>query len=401
MLNCIGVMPMRAQLVILNKTAFCANNSMSRGASICTQEKGFSHPSSPIKSNIQTNSQSLKPTKTKKPCMSPSQERNDILLNGIRDIIDKKHLQIDTDNWFRPTRGVFWSFYKIARLPSEQVNDELTAIESYIPVQDKEYFLQKLADRHHYVDMLLQIAVCRKWEEIQNNIKGSTVDSFFYPPKQNGFKKMVHIRALENYFSTIKINSEVEHSVYLSIMSHSSGSENTHATILYGNSGFEIDKDSLAMSSDSKYLRAVDFGGNEIIWDMETGKRICLTNREKFSIRWTNSLGKTIRMRRFFEGEIYSAVLLDEKDIADAVRLEKSDLAYAPYLSNNLKEWTHKAIVLHKTPQKEAYFVQEVFDNSNSKEELFALLSSRTFAAIKGFPKENFKTHIRAKINKL
>jgi hypothetical protein len=324
--------------------------------------------------------------------MSAAQERNNILLNEIRDKIDRDHLKIDMNGLFRPAIGTFWSFRQVYDLNHPQMIDELTKIQSYITAQDKEYIFQKLEKRHSYVGMLLVMTVDAKVREIEE-VRGSTIDALFYSPKQNGFKRMVHQRALDGYFDNLDKRQ------WLSLIGQN-GFENFHATVLYGNRYFKIDKDSLAMSSNGKYVRAIDFGGNELIWDTEQGVSVELSNQDITGMQWTHGGWNFGEAEHYIcdNTGYYTATLVDEEDMSDAIHLVDSG---AVYQTKNLGGWASKAIMLYKNAQKEAWFVQAALRNSLSKEELLALLHSKTLAAVKGFPKENFKTYIKAKIDKL
>ncbi|HEX4068540.1 MAG TPA: hypothetical protein VHX42_00420, partial [Candidatus Babeliales bacterium] len=84
------------------------------------------------------------------------EEKNNILLNGIRDKIDKNHLGIDKDATLRGLRGVFSSSYKIFSLTDQEILDEMHTIQSYFPIQNRKHLLQKMEEKHWYVSYLSQ-----------------------------------------------------------------------------------------------------------------------------------------------------------------------------------------------------------------------------------------------------
>jgi hypothetical protein len=412
-LNCtcvVSMLPMDSQLSLVNGTVIHSNNSANNNVrnihcgktltdSYAPTNSGFTKKTKPTQ---QASSSFAKQEKKRNVLLKQKQENTNILLSEIRDIIDTKHLKINPNDHFRPMIGSFWSSYKAYSLTDEQRIEELALIQSYISVENKESFLQKLEQKHYYVRHLLHYAVDTQCQEIRNNIKGSTVDAFFYPSRHNGVKRMVHVRALEKYFSTsqakqnlkLTLRGDDPNRIRLLDRKHGDGEKNTHAAVLYGNKQFTIDEDSLVVSSDDKYLRAVDLGGNEIIWDMETGKRIELTERGKIQ-RWHYD---------FFLGGYYGKRCVDEHHRVlrnTAVLVDTQAIADAATLGIDLDGWKNRAIVLHKPWQKEAELVLAAFDKSESKEELLKLLSSKTLAAIKGFPGENIKEEIQAKIDKL
>ena len=85
-----------------------------------------------------------------------NQEKNNIILNEIRDKIDENHLGITKDIQFRGARGALYSYYKSYFLTHQQVIDEMNTIESYLPTDNKEHLLKKLEEKHWYVNYLLQ-----------------------------------------------------------------------------------------------------------------------------------------------------------------------------------------------------------------------------------------------------
>jgi hypothetical protein len=84
------------------------------------------------------------------------QEKNNIILNGIRDKIDENHLGIDKGIWGRRLIGTLNSYCKSSILTDQEVMDEIHAIQSYLPAGNKEHLLKKLEEKHWYVNYLLQ-----------------------------------------------------------------------------------------------------------------------------------------------------------------------------------------------------------------------------------------------------
>jgi hypothetical protein len=252
-------------------------------------------------------------------------------------------------------------------------------------VEDKEYFLQKLEERHYYVNLLLQNAIDQKYKEIER-VTGSTIDALVCIPKKNDFTRLAHGRALKKYFDRVDRNQ------WLTLMVRN-GFENFHAAVLYGDDYFYVEE--IHMSSDSKYLRAIGRCGNTIIWDMEHGTRVELSRRDIRNTHW-NAYGSEVRDRRYVSDQPRY------KHSYTATVVKKEDIDNAEYMGIDLnKKWQDQAIILYKVAEEKAWIIQEALGNSNTKEELRALLSSKVLSNIIGYPRENFKKAIQAKINKL
>src|SRR5260221_7142845 len=119
-----------------------------------------------------------------------------------------------------------------------------------------------------------------------------------------------------------------------------------------------------------------------MIWDMEQGVAADLSDEDISRMQWTNSWHGPFKRYLYDNADRYTATLVDGQDVINAVRLADFNPGHP---TKNVGGWISKAIILYSTPQKEALIVEEALENSATKEELLALLSSKTFAAIKGF----------------
>src|SRR6266852_1843486 len=128
-------------------------------------------------------------------------------LTNIHNKIDAEHLGITNDIYFKRLVGSWRSFYKSCYLTNEQVRNEMNQIESYI-TEDKERVLEDLEKQHWHVYYSLQALVQAKVKEIAN-VKGSTVDVLYNPTTQEGFERMVHVRALKKYFDKSDIKESL------------------------------------------------------------------------------------------------------------------------------------------------------------------------------------------------
>jgi hypothetical protein len=118
------------------------------------------------------------------------QEKNNILLNEIRDKIDKNHLGIDEGIWFRGLRGTLNSYCKSTILTDQDVMNEIHTIKSYLPAGNKthqEHLLKKLEEKHWYVNYLLQRSL-----DIKNNASNVQSMKRVTPPSNDDGYQIVY-----------------------------------------------------------------------------------------------------------------------------------------------------------------------------------------------------------------
>lgn len=114
------------------------------------------------------------------------EEKNNIILNGIRDKIDENHLGVDKGIWGRRLLGSLSSYCKSSILTDQEVIDEIGTIKSYIPTQNREHLLKKLEEKHWYVNYLSQRSLQIKKTSNTQSMKRTT------PPSNNDGYQIVY-----------------------------------------------------------------------------------------------------------------------------------------------------------------------------------------------------------------
>ena len=322
-------------------------------------------------------------------CLFAMENNPRICVENLRNIIDEKYLGIDRNTWFRGIIGSVLSFYCSSGLTKQQVEDEMRTIESSIPLEDKELVLKKLAERHWYVNYLIQKLVSAKIEELQK-VRGSTIDVLYNPTGENSLKNMVHEESLETFFYDSGIKNSVEN-----IPMGQLG--DIHYIVLYGHTR-AIDPPSLIMSSDGKYLQSTDDNNNYIVWDMKQGVKVDPLDIESQSITWKSGYIPD-HMKKYYviidKTRTYYATS-SNSGVGIGENYPPRSLFYVGPSNIPVKIKRDKpAIILFKLPQKISYFCQEAFNNSvYSQAELTALCQSESINKIEGYPLNNLKRRI-------
>ena len=239
-----------------------------------------------------------------------------------------------------------------------------------------------------------------KIEEIRN-VKGSTIDVLCNPTKKEGFKRMVHTRALQKYFYNSAVKERMFDDVPIKELFEYFAKQRTtrdrlgniHWIVLHGPK--DMDLASLCISSDGKYLRTIDNDGfNTKIWDVEQGLKTNLSDKDPLfdDVKWIKSQGQRIVMdspRKYY------------------FVTDKADNYYAKVFSQltfiggnghvELEYREQPAILIFKRPNEASYLCHEAYHNSkHDLLELAALRDSKSYATIKGFPKNNFKKRLKS-----
>jgi hypothetical protein len=171
------------------------------------------------------------------------------------------------------------------------------------------------------------------------------------------------------------------------------GEKDIHFAPLFGHSHIYIGDDRLLMSSDSKYLRAIDNEQKAIIWNMQTGEQIHVNEVENVS----NS---------------YSWTRLDEDDPYNRYKGERVIDRNGKYLAtpgmyfggsdsmraiqNKMRSnYSFPVIMLFVKPTVESQLCQDAFlQSKDDEEELKALQLSQTVNKLEGLPARNLKSLI-------
>jgi hypothetical protein len=300
----------------------------------------------------------------------------DIEVENVRDKIDSELLGINKNSCCKRLLGTLFSLSMSCGLSKEKAFTEMQKIELYITSDDKETVLEQLEKRHWYIYYVLNGLIDIKVREIQN-VTGSTVDALLNLPTENGLQRLVHKRALQKYFDDAGIDKPLAH-LFLNKES------DIHCTALCEHT-CPIKQDMLAISEDSTYLLSTDNAGKEKIWDLRQAERVSLQESERQAIQW--KFGKWQKSTSIFG---YYSPLHDAVD--------KNDQYYATE-GNPLGE--QYPVLLWKRPTEKSYLCHEALLNSSKKpNEVEALLQSKSFTAIEGFPKTNLAKKINAILSK-
>lgn len=321
----------------------------------------------------------------------------DTEVNRILELIDQKHLNAYQDDWAIVRK--FYHFCDAISLTDQQVEGEMVLIESYISAHvDKEIVLQKLAQRHWYVDYLMKSLINKKISAF-DEVTGSQIDSLYdcimdalyYQADTTFVETIVYKHVFEHYFHTLDGNS---------LDAISQEMRGLYFTVLKGFD--QIEPSSLAISTNNKYLRVTDYNKADIIWDTLSGNLIT----DEFKLFKLKHMKKVAwipaeRDKDFWgydqKGEQYS--ISGQNYYATIKNLPILDMMGQ---SSSHIGCESKVITLFKKPEMPLYFYQKAFENSkNSLPELRALLDSKNLVDIKGFPQENLKQCIAKRIEQL
>jgi hypothetical protein len=199
---------------------------------------------------------------------------------------------------------------------------------------------------------------------------------------------------MQQYIDKSRINGALE---YIPYVSYERGGD-IHFTALYGHNN-TINPYSLIMSSDGNYLKSSDQGGQTIVWDMKKGVIVTEVPDE---IEWKHGFVPDYMSRCVMDQNHNYYAASDNSGINFGKRVEPSsfmlDRSSAPLqLKKNMP-----AICLFMRPQKMSHLCQNALQNSkDSVEELIALRDSKSITQIQGFPRDNLKRFIEARIVEL
>jgi hypothetical protein len=297
----------------------------------------------------------------------------DTHIKNIAAKIDRDHLKIGAcECWhLKNLLGSCVSFVKGRFLMTYQQSEaEMNKIVSYIPEDvNKKNFVKELVATHWYVYYLMHNLVLQKIEELEA-VTGSTIDALYndYRNEKDVIKRIVCDDAYKIFSNKLRRFTDT----------HNLNS--IDCIVLYGPHG-DLQPSSLAISSDGKYVGAIDHNNTHLRWDMQTGKRIDPEDAEK-KIEWigANLQPKTIHLD--YDGYY---------DVTD-----KNERFYAVTTYEGMSD-RRKGIVLCKSPQIASDLYQRALENSKTFGELYALESAKTIKSIEGFPQGNLNRGIENK----
>ena len=315
----------------------------------------------------------------------------------ILNTIDIEILEVNKDNWFRDIMRTYYSNYKISSLKTlPDIIQTLNIIESYMPLgcQNHELILSALMNRHMLATYLINTVRDDEVKQLQE-VMSYTIDNVLNETRKipNLFPLMntfIRNKALERYKNDAGLNQ------YITTIPFDAKQE-IHFIPLFGhNEQPNLEKGRLLMSSDSKYLRAIDTKGIHTVWSMETGKVI--NNIDVSDLHWT----------RYNEGNHHCAAQrVIDKDGNYCATIGMA-LAFGSdgihKIQNKIKQkgYSFPVIMLFVRPTIESHVCQNIFDKSRGdKKALEVLLESETFKKVKGFPSTNLKYLIEQELLKI
>ena len=226
------------------------------------------------------------------------------------------------------------------------------------------------------------------------SVRGSTVDTLFYNPdisRDDYVKAEVDQTVWEAFLDDANINSES----LMDIIPR--GLCDIHFTVLFEPDGRDIQSESLAMSSDSKYLIAINDKYNCLTWDMKTGKPVKLENSE--NIEWVRGIRGSCLINPFSPEQRYYVV--DKNNSYYATVAPSNMIVHETFFSSDIKKGD-KAIVLFQRPGGLSCYGQVAFCNSiRNLNELKKLRDSNTVKKIESFAQDNLKRIINQRIEYL
>jgi hypothetical protein len=317
----------------------------------------------------------------------------------VRDRIDTEMLGIvDKDSFLRGIIGTYYSYNKFSSLQSlQEITQTLGKVESYISLdmlseqQDYTLVLKALTEKHRLVANLINAVVNDEVKQLYN-VTGYTVDQVFnktivgLSPAMNSFMRK---KNLDGYKQKIGLTDPIPTLPF-------DKEEEIHFIPLSGHKeAINLEEDKLLMSSDSKYLRAIDGDGNVTMWDMKSGNIV--RDIDMSSIEWA----------RYDEQNYYCK----RERVIDKKHKYCATIGISfPLASRGIHDIRYKVeqqyavpvIMLLVRPTIASYICQEIFYRSKGdKKALKALQRSETFEKVKGFPATNLKYLIEQELLKI
>jgi len=312
----------------------------------------------------------------------------------IRNRIDKEILGIDENRWFRSVLGTWYSLNKFSALTTSQEKAQLLdTIEKYIPSQQEfDLVVKALIERHSLVARLMNGLISEENKQLCN-VNGATIDGLFnenrtfynLSPLMSSFIKK---QALAQYKAHNLLTD------FLPIIPFDKDDEVHYIPLSGHKQPINLELDKLLMSSESKYLRAIDPTGDVIVWDMESGKaveNINITNM--IWTRYAEDNHHCTRQRVIDKNDKYLAT----PGMALAFGSEGIHK-----IQNLYSDYSFPIILLFIRPTIESYLCQIAFNNSKKdKDMLTALQDSETLKKVKGFPATNLQRLIEQELLKI
>lgn len=312
-------------------------------------------------------------------------------LNLVRDQIDESMLGVKVDSWGRSFTGSWASWKKSWSLDDRIAINDLQQVESFVPTGcDKKEFYEKLVQNHWYFYALVQQAVQKETKAL-DAVSGSTIDKLLDPDRT-----IVNLSAAMSSFVKQKATPELFTRIDYRLADQRIFFDDSdiHLTPLFAKEYVNVGDGNLVTSPDGKYARSIDDGGNNVVWNLESG---CSVNINDQDIAWERI--------RSWEAYDEHAVIdgIDEHAIFTNVRIHTLLSSFPRHISfAKESEKGGYLMVLFKRPTKESRLCNAAFKNSRgNRDELLQLLNSRTLKKIEGFPAENLRFLINKELDGL
>jgi hypothetical protein len=231
--------------------------------------------------------------------------------------------------------------------------------------------LSLIMKENSYIRQVVE-ALPNKMIEEWENIKGSNVDMFLHAGSM--FPEIDHELAMKLFAG---VNLYYRNGCHLDdelfeLLDKIRGAGTFLTVEKYQRS---IKDESLRISNNGKYLKAIDTSGKVLVWDMVTAQLVDDYNMIK-RLEW--NIGD---MSNKILGDLYSP----EGDWI--LSKDKNYLAMRGVYANDVRE--NRVIYLYKRPSLPFCLCKiAIVNNENNRDELINLLKSKTLSSIKGFHKD-------------
>jgi hypothetical protein len=337
------------------------------------------------------------------------QQRNVVLTTeekaqAISDKIDKDFLGLE-NNCYWDAIKLFFERYRYVHDNSGkspyQILYELNKIDGYIQQAQDRKIIPALAEKNIIFKSLIDILIARsdyfgRFDLRQIDIKGSTIDRLYdedrmfpsLPQLSRYIGSKIRNMILDKYNSIYpptrvrpyyQEKQEWFMHTYAACISWRTQSV-IHSIALRG---FEhpINKISIEMSLNQKYMRAKDIVGNMLVWDVLTGER-CNTNNRSF------------RNQIWLKKELYE----EGRDLW-GIKFEHADEYHISTCGSKgffgCNDAETPTLYLYKKPTFYSWLCHIALSNYLcNNDELDALLQSNMLNSLEGFVKDNFKRAI-------
>lgn len=314
----------------------------------------------------------------------------------LRDYIDRDILNIDTNGFFRAAVGKYYSAARGESLVTQdQIIAEINKIESRIPsTVDRELVVTKLRIKHSLFNHLIERIVVAQVNRLET-VDGHNIDYISNSQRiipeglSSSISSLVKMEVLQSY--------KFKHGLYkhLPIVPFNKNDEIHYVPLIGHKTSIDISHDKLLISHDNRYLKAIDYLGGVVVWDMERGD---LADEVSGNIVWSRLKEDNhhCNAQRVLNQD---GTYLATPGLAWAFGTDEMHMIINKINSNYRSV---PVIVLFKRPTIESHLCQQAFIRSKGNlSVLIALRDSQSVEQLTGFPAINLKNMIDQEIEKL